>query len=328
VAKHAGVSVAVVSYVINHKSFVKEATRQKVLHSIRELGYNPNLTARSLKTRRTNQLGVLFNNIGNSFETGIALGLEEKARQYGQSLLFQTYAPLEEDSLRTIFMGRADAIVLFGQSLKSETADHFAKIGVPLFSIMTPERPHAAVPSADIDWRGAYDSLVDHLKRSGHARIGFMGNRMRESHHEVRFLHFRQALRSRGLEFRDEWLLRGSYGTLESAYEEMHSRLASGDGLPFTALVCANDLMAIGALSACRDNGLDVPGHLSVASSENILMASHTTPALTTIHYPRREIGHATIDVVMGHLNEGAPVSGFTADHELIVRQSTGAAPA
>lgn len=328
VAKHAGVSVAVVSYVINNKSIVKEATRQKVLQSIRELGYNPNLTARSLKTRRMNQLGVLFNNIGNSFETGIALGLEQKARQYGQSLIFQTYDPHEEDNLRTIFMGRADAILLFGQSLKAETVEHFAKIGVPLFSILTPERQHASVPSADIDWFEAYRGLAEHLGSLGHGRIGYMGNRMREGHHDVRLHHFRRAIASCGLEFLDDWLYRGSYGTLESAYEEMKSRLASGDSLPFTAIVCANDLMAIGVLSACRDHGLAVPGQLSVASSENILMSCHTSPALTTIHYPRREIGHAAIEAIMDHLNEGALLTGFTAHYELLVRQSTGEARA
>ncbi|MEF3302087.1 LacI family DNA-binding transcriptional regulator [Paenibacillus sp. GYB003] len=326
VARRAGVSVAVVSYVINNKAVVKEATRQKVLEAIRELGYNPNLTARSLKTKRTNQIGVLFNNIGNSFETGIALGLELKARQYGQSLIFQTYAPEEEDHLKTIFMGRTDAIIAFGQSLKPETVEHFAKVGVPLFSIMTPEERHDTVPFADIDWLAAYRELVGHLAGHGHKRIGFMGNREREKHLDVRYRFFRMALDARGLEFRDEWLLRGNFGSLESAYDAMSGRLAEGDELPFTAIVCASDLMAIGVLSACRDRGVSVPDRLSIASSEDILMASHTTPPVTTIHYPRREIGYATIDAILAHLSEGVPLTGFTEKYEIVVRQSTGRA--
>lgn len=324
VAKHAGVSVAVVSYVINNKPIVKEATREKVLQSIRELGYSPNLTARSLKTRRMNQLGVLFSHIGNPFETGIALGLEQTARKYGQSLIFQTYDRTEEDHLKTIFSGRTDAIILLGQSLKEETVNHFAKIGVPLFSVMTPERSHDYVPCADIDWFEAYCALVDHLKRIGHSRIGFMGTGRRESYLDIRLAHFRKALQWCGLEFRDEWLMHVAYGTLEIAYKEMTSQLAAGSGLPFTAIVCANDLMAIGALSACRDQGLAVPRQLSVAASENILMSSHTSPALTTIHYPRQQIGAATIETIMNHLNDGTPLTSFTVDHELFVRQSTG----
>ncbi|PYI54030.1 LacI family DNA-binding transcriptional regulator [Paenibacillus flagellatus] len=326
VARRAGVSVAVVSYVINNKAVVKEATRQKVLQAIRELGYNPNLTARSLKTKRTNQIGVLFNNIGNSFETGIALGLEQKAREYGQSLIFQTFAPEEEDNLKMIFMGRTDAIIAFGQSLKTETVDHFAKVGVPLFSIMTPELRHESVPFVDIDWLAAYGKLADHLAGLGHKRIGFMGNRLREKHHDVRLRFLRRALEARGLEFRDEWLLRGTFGTLESAYDAMSNRLAEGDELPFTAIVCANDLMAIGVLSACRDRGLSVPDRLSIASSEDILMASHTSPAITTIHYPRRRIGYATVDAIVAHLKNGTPLESFAADYEIVIRQSTGRA--
>ncbi|MBD2864399.1 LacI family DNA-binding transcriptional regulator [Paenibacillus oceani] len=327
VAKHAGVSVAVVSYVINNKPVVKEATRQKVLQAIRELGYSPNLTARSLKTRRTNQIGVLFNHIGNPFETGIALGLEHRARKDGQSLIFQTYDPLEEDHLKTLFSGRVDAIILLGQSLKTDTVDHFAKIGVPLFSVMTPDQPNDIVPCADINWYEAYRAMIEHLIRFGHTRIGFMGALNRESYLNVRFRHFRRALLAQGLEFRDEWLVHGSFGSLEMAYKQMSERLSGGTDLPFTAIVCANDLMAIGVLSACRDNGVSVPGQLSIASSENILMSSHTSPPLTTVHYPRPEIGVATIEEVMNHLNTGAPLSSRTLKHEIYERSSTGQAP-
>jgi len=328
VAKRAGVSVAVVSYVINNKNVVKEATRRKVLQAIEELGYNPNLTARSLKTKKTNQLGVLFNNIGNSFETGIALGLEQKARQYGQSLIFQTYSAEEEDSLRTIFMGRADALILLGQSLKPETVAHFAKTGVSLFSIMTPAEPNEAVPFADIDWRAAYVELIGHLTELGHVRIGFMCNRMRELHHQVRYTQFRRALAEHGLAFEEDWLMEGNYGTLESTYDAVSAYLSEGKELPFTAIVCANDLMAIGVLSACRDHGIAVPERLSVASSEDILMASHTTPTLTTIHYPRREIGYKAIETIVTGIRDGVPITGFTTDYSLMLRESTSRAPA
>lgn len=327
VAKHAGVSVAVVSYVINNKPVVKEATRQKVLQAIRELGYSPNLTARSLKTRRTNQIGVLFNHIGNSFETGIALGLENRARKDGQSLIFQTYDPLEEDLLKALFSGRADAIILLGQVLKADTIDHFSKIGITLYSVMTPDQPNDIVPCADINWYEAYRALIEHLIRFGHTRIGFMGALNKESYLGFRFRHFRQVLLSHGIEFCDEWLMHGSYGSLEMAYKQMATRLSSGTDLPFTAIVCANDLMAIGVLSACRDYGVAVPGQLSIASSENILMSSHTSPPLTTIHYPRPEIGFVTIEEVINHLNSGAPLSNRTLNHEIFERASTGQAP-
>ncbi|WP_409344970.1 LacI family DNA-binding transcriptional regulator [Paenibacillus sp. MBLB4367] len=325
VAKHAGVSVAVVSYVMNNKDNVKEATRQKVLRAIEELGYNPNSAARSLKTKRTSQFGVLFNNLGNPFETGISLGLEERARQFGQSLIFQTYVRSEEDKLRTIFMGRTDGLLLMGQSLKNETIDHFTKMGVPIYSVTAPVKFHSSVRCIDINWYEAMLKLLLHLKEQGHARIGFMAHSVRELHHHVRYLHFRKAAEALGLEFQEEWLLQAE-GRLESAYLHMSNRIKETPDLPFTAIVCANDLMGIGVLSACKDSGLSVPKAISVAACENILMASHTTPALTTLHYPRREIGFMAIDMIMQQVNGGNKPVDCTVGFELIVRDSTGVA--
>jgi len=322
VAKHAGVSVAVVSYVINDKRIVKEETRQKVLRAIEELGYNPNMTARSLKTKETKQFGVLFNNLGNPFETGISLGLEAKAREYGRSLIFQTYVAEEEERLKTIFMGRTDGFVLLGQSLKASTAEHFDRLGVPVLSITTPAAARDSVRIVDIDWYGAMVELLQHLKACGHTRIGFMGNEKREHPHHVRYLRFKEATAALGLEFDERTSLILADGRLESAQLRMREALAASRP-PFTGIVCANDLMAIGVLSACKEMGLSVPGDLSVAGCEDVLMASHTTPTLTTIHYPRRLGGFTAIDLLMKR-HGGEAAAPVTLPHELIVRESTG----
>ncbi|MFD0867638.1 Catabolite control protein [Chlamydia abortus] len=324
VAKHAGVSVAVVSYVINNKNNVKESTRQRVLKSIEELGYNPNLAARSLKTKRTNQLGVLFNNLGNPFETGISLGLEAKAREYGQSLIFQTFLQEEEERLKTIFMGRTDGLILLGQSLKPETAEYFNRLDIPLYSITTPVHAAPSIQILDIDWHKAMLDILRYLQQNGHRRIGFIGNRMKDHHHHFRYQQFKRAIRETGMQFEEEWLLLAD-GRLEAAYAEMSNRLCEQPQLPFSAMVCANDLMAIGVLSACKDKGLSVPGELSIVGCENILMASHTTPAVTTIHFPRRHSGFMAIDSILSTANKEKPSLGQeTLGHELIVRQSSG----
>lgn len=324
VARHAGVSVAVVSYVINNKDNVKEATRQKVLHAIEELGYNPNLAARSLKTKKTSQFGVLFNSLGNPFETGISLGLENRARQLGQTLIFQTYMPEGEDKLKQIFMGRTDGIILMGQSLKPETINHFTKLGVPVCSITTPADGHPDVACIDIDWYKAMQTLVGHLIGLGHERIGFMTPAPRDRHH-VRYAHFLRAMEAAGLPFEKEQLLMATSARLEGAYNAMSERLRTTAGLPFTALVCASDLMGIGVLSACRDAGLSVPNDLSVAGCENIMMASHTTPTLTTIHFPRPESGFQMLDLILERIAGGSRPAHITLDFELCIRQSTGA---
>lgn len=324
VAKHAGVSVAVVSYVINNKNNVKESTRRRVLQSIKELGYNPNLAARSLKTKRTNQFGVLFNNLGNPFETGISLGLEAKAREYGQSLIFQTFEREEEEKLKTIFMGRTDGLILLGQSLNPETAEYFDRLGIPLFSITTPVQAHPAIRILDIDWYQAMRDVLRHLQQNGHFRVGFIGSRMKDHHLHYRYQQFLRAVKETGMQFEEDWLLLAD-GRLEAAYLEMSGRLGANPRLPFSAIVCANDLMAIGVLSACKDKVMAVPEELSIIGCENILMASHTTPAVTTIHYPRRLSGFMAIDNIMKAANKEEPaVWEDELTYELVVRDSSG----
>ncbi|WP_010267902.1 LacI family DNA-binding transcriptional regulator [Paenibacillus senegalensis] len=324
VAKHAGVSVAVVSYVINNKNNVKESTRRRVLQSIKELGYNPNLAARSLKTKRTNQFGVLFNNLGNPFETGISLGLEAKAREYGQSLIFQTFVREEEEKLKTIFMGRTDGLILLGQSFQPETVEYFDRLGIPIISITSPVEAHPSVKIVDIDWHQAMLDILKHLQQNGHRKVGFIGSRMRDHHLHYRYQQFLRAVKDTGMEFQEDWLLLAD-GRLETAYMEMSGKLDSSSRLPFSAIVCANDLMAIGVLSACKDKGTNVPEELSIIGCENILMASHTTPAVTTIHYPRRLIGFTAIECMMKAVDkESTKPEGATLAYHLEVRDSSG----
>lgn len=324
VAKHAGVSVAVVSYVINNKNIVKESTRRRVLQSIKELGYNPNLAARSLKTKRTNQFGVLFNNLGNPFETGISLGLEAKAREYGQSLIFQTFVREEEEKLKTIFMGRTDGLILLGQSLQAETVEYFDRLNIPLFSITTPVEAHPSIKIVDINWHQAMLDILKHLQQNGHRKIGFIGSRMRDHHLHYRYQQFLRAIQETGMEFQEDWLLQAD-GRLESAQSEMGGRLDLQPRLPFTAIVSANDLMAIGVLSACKDKGIQVPDELSIIGCEDILMASHTTPTMTTIHYPRRLIGFKAIECIMKAVDKAdGEAAGATLDYNLELRESTG----
>jgi len=331
VARHAGVSVAVVSYVVNNKDNVKESTRQKVLQAIEELGYKPNLTARSLKTKKTGQIGVLFDNLGNPFETGISLGLEERARQMGYSLIFQTLVHAEEEKLKTVFMGRTDGLLLMGQSLGKGTVDHFTKMDVPFYSVMTPAVRLPDISAIDINWHEAMLQLLSHLKGLGHVRIGFMGHMHDEHYLHIRYRHFLYALKELNLHFDDTMLLLAE-GRLEPAYAAMSNLLRSSSELPFTAIICANDLMGIGVLSAAKDAGVSVPEQLSVACCEDILMASHTTPALTTLHYPRQEAGFMAIQMLLEQIDSPQSLNHVgprdtIIDFELIVRQSTGAVP-
>ncbi|MDF2936786.1 MAG: catabolite control protein [Paenibacillaceae bacterium] len=298
VARLAGVSVAVVSYVLNNKSFVKEETRRRVLAAMEELGYTPNLTARSLKTRRSGQLAVLANFIGNPFEAGILLHLEEAARRQGYMINYRSYDPDREPELLAQLAGRVDGVVLLGQSLAEETRASFRKKGVPVVSVMTPGKAGALVHTVDVDWAAAYRQVLAELIRLGHRHIAYMGHGGPSDPLYPRMEAFAAAVQeaeaAAGVTLRCDWLAAG--GRYEPAREHL---LELPEASGFTVLVCANDLTAIGACSACRERGWAVPERLSIVSSENILMVSETHPPIATLDYPREKAAYLAMELLV-----------------------------
>ncbi|MDR6881851.1 LacI family DNA-binding transcriptional regulator [Bacillus sp. 3255] len=320
VADRAGVSSAVVSYVLNNRKIVKEETRQKVLEAVRELGYQPNLLAQSLKTKKSRQIAVLINYLGNPFEAGLLISIEQQAKDRGYFVFFQTYSQEEEEQLKSLFMGRVDGILLLGQSLQPQLVDHFRSLGIPVASVLKPDGGELQIPHIDLDWEAEMVKLVRHLQQQGHTRIGFMGGGKKAQHYGVRWQAFLHALKEMGCEWHSEDLLVGG-GKFEQAERALTSAWSSGSAR-FSALVCANDLMAAGCLAACRVAGVQVPGQLAVAGCENILMSSQTDPPLTVIHYPRPQMGEAAMKMLLDTI-EGQEIQQPLFAGELIVRGST-----
>lgn len=322
VAEKAGVSVAVVSYVLNNKSFVKDETRRKVLEVMEALGYQPNLLARSLKTKKTQQLAVLTNYFGDPFESGVLLHVESAARQKGYTVFFQPFIEEQEEQLKSQFMGRIDGLILLGQSLKPSTVAHFRRMNIPMLTITTPISGNVEVPVIDLDWEQEFVRLIKHLKERGHRHIAYMTNGNANHHHEHRFQAFLRAMESEQCLFEPNLLFQGG-GRLEQTHQLMMNRLPKLlPDLPFTAMVCGNDLMAAGVLASCRDLGIDVPGQLAVVGSEDILMSSHTNPPLTTIHYPRGKLNDLSVQILL-QLMDGQSADSITLEGSLKIRRST-----
>ncbi|MCL6458998.1 MAG: LacI family transcriptional regulator [Gorillibacterium sp.] len=307
VAELAGVSEATVSYVVNGRSKVSEETRQKVLAAMKELGYMTNLLARSMKTKRTMQIAVIVSYLGNPFEAGILIHLEEAAREAGYMLVFQTYPSELNRPFIELFHGRVDGIIFLGQTLDPETTEHLREYKLPFLFLMQPVDYRKDWLCLDIDWTAAYRRIIQQLTAGGHQRIGFMTNGNPQHYHEYRFQCFLKAMEAEDISFiKEDGLLGG--GMLETAEKFLKQRLANDPSLPFTALVCANDLMAIGAVAACRVRGLHIPEQLAIVGSEDILMASHSNPPIASIHVPRNELGtigmRMILDIIEGQLVE------------------------
>lgn len=327
VADRAGVSTAVVSYVLNNRKVVKEETRRKVQDAIRELGYRPNQTARSLKTKKSQQIAVLIQFIGNPFEAGLLLQIEATAKLHGYFVFVQTYEPDREEELRSLLMGRVDGVLLLGQSFSRETLEYFSSLEIPVVSAMQPANWDASesenIPYVDIEWLPAMRSIISHLRQQGHERIAFMTADGQKLHYAVRFNAFCEAMRLEGLDLSVFGMIDGS-GRFEQA-QAVLGRLLGGEGgsaADFTAIVCANDLMAAGCLAACRERGVRVPEEIAIAGCENILMSSQLSPPLTVINYPRNVAGEAAMNMLLDRMN-GIKMDSIRLSGSLIVRAST-----
>jgi len=327
VADRAGVSVAVVSYVLNGRSIVKEATKRRVLEAIRELGYRPNQTARSLKTKKTQQIAVLIHYLGNPFEAGLLLHIEATAKAYGYFVFVQTYDPNHEEELRGLFMGRVDGVLLLGPCFSQETFEYFNSLKIPIVSVMQPStwEGRNSVPYVDIEWLPVMRNLIVHLRQQGHERMAFMSAEGTYLHYAVRFQAFCEGMRLEGVDT-DAAISRyldGS-GRFEQAQIVLGRLLDGEEGVrpDFTAIVCANDLMAAGCLAACHERGIRVPHGLAITGCENILMSSQLSPPLTVIDYPRQLAGIAAMNMLLDRIN-GIHTDSMLLSGNLIVRGST-----
>ncbi|WP_193726833.1 LacI family DNA-binding transcriptional regulator [Paenibacillus guangzhouensis] len=327
VADRAGVSAAVVSYVLNGRNNVREETKRRVLDAIRELGYRPNQTARSLKTKKTQQIAVLIHYIGNPFEAGLLLHIEATAKQHGYFVFVQTYDPNREEELRGLLMGRVDGVLLLGPCLSRETLAYFNSLEIPIVSVMQPSAWGEGndIPYVDIAWLPVMRNLISHLRQRGHERIAFMSAAGPYLHYAVRYEAFCEGMRLEGLntDAAASRYVDGS-GRFEQA-QLVLGRLLDGEegALPdFTAIVCANDLMAAGCLAACHERGLRVPRDLAIAGSENILMSSQLSTPLTVIDYPRHLAGKAAMNMLFDRIN-GIITDPVLFSGNLIVRGST-----
>ncbi len=326
VAELAGVSEAVVSYVLHNKPIVKEATRLKVLEAIQQLGYRPNMMARGLKMKQSRQIAVLVGSLGNPFEAGVLLHVEQTAQRHGYAVFFHSYSEQGEEELKELLHGRVDGIMLLGQSLREDTIQHFLSTGTPIFSLMAPALHHQDVGSLDLDWGKAMIKLAAHLKERGHQKAALMTHGSPRHYASSRANAFQAAAEAEGLICSEEMTLFGG-GTFEQASAAMAEELKKydqGAALPYTAIVAVNDLMALGILSACRKMGVNVPVQLAVAGCEGILMSGETSPPLTTLLYPREELGSRGTALFIGMISGDSTIKppDGALDAELMVRGS------
>lgn len=325
VARHVGVTSATVSNVITGKGSVSEKTRVRVFAAIEELGYQPNLVARGLARRKTFILALVLPTIANPFYAEIAEEIERVARQYGyQLLLCNTHkdTTVGREQLKGLSSRWVDGLLVMGGSLSVPdmlAAARRGQRGQPLVLCVPCENEqNAALPVVDIDFHYAGELAARHLLELGHQRTAVI---VEAPGHTLRLEGYRKALAASGVTLLAEYVQYGD-STMQSGYRAAEALLA----LPIrpTAIFATNDLMALGAVEAALDHGLNVPDDLSVIGLDDIMLGAHVRPPLTTIAIPKQELARQAIELLLRYIDgaEIEPVS-LTVRPHLVIRHST-----
>jgi LacI family transcriptional regulator, galactose operon repressor len=305
VAARSGVSFQTSSKVLNGGGSVSELTRARILQAASDLGYVPNLQARSLVMRRTQTVGVITSDFNDRNLSRVLAGAEQEARRQGFGVIISSIEPEgsgTEYALPAMMERRVDGILLAAPHMEEEAAlEQVLDRALPTVSLHP-------VPGGGIATVGSDDEQIGltatrHLLALGRRVIGSLTGPRGHKTSEARLGGYRRALKEKGVTFDADLVEEGGWDIAggQAATLRLMERRPN-----LTALFAQNDLMAIGALSALRQAGRAVPADCAVVGCDDIDMAPYTTPPLTTIHVPFYETGAEAMRLLLGMVSDGA----------------------
>jgi DNA-binding LacI/PurR family transcriptional regulator len=327
VAKLANVSIATVSRTINRVSTVNPKMAKRVWEAIEKLDYFPNTQARSLVSGRSRLLGLIVSEITNPFFPELIQGFEDIAVEHGYEILIGStnYDPRRMSlCIRRMLERRAEGVAVMTFGVERPLLEQLAERNVPLvFVDIGPERP--GISLLRVDYRHGIRQGVQHLAALGHRDIAFISGPRRLHSAQSRLAAFSRSLEECGIVADAEWIVEGDH-TMEGGIEAMDSLLKSRHRP--TAVMCSNDMTAIGVLHKLYRAGLRVPDDLSVIGFDDIHIAQVTIPPLTTIQMSCFELARAAVTALRAHVEEGGePKRIYKIPTHLVVRESTGFPP-
>jgi LacI family transcriptional regulator len=322
VARLAHVSIATVSRTINHIPTVNPKLTKRVWEAIRELNYFPNTQARALVSGRSRMLGLIVSEITNPFFPELIQGFEDVAVENGYEILIGSTnyeADRMQRCIRRMVERNAEGVAVMTFGIEQPLLDQLADRNVPLvFVDLAPNRPGMSV--LKVDYHNGIRQGVQHLAALGHRRIAFVSGPQRLHSAQSRLAAFKKALGECGIPVDETLMIEGDH-TMEGGMASAQKLMATKD-LP-TAIMCSNDMLAIGVLHQLSRSGLRVPDDVSIIGFDDIHMAAMMIPPLTSIQMSRTDIASAAVSALRGHL-EGSPKREYKIDTRLVVRESTG----
>jgi len=330
IAKELGLSVSTVSKALNDYPDVAPETRQLVKEAARRMGYRPSAAARTLRTRKTNTIGLIFclmdRHLTDPYYLDLLSSIGEECSRHGFDLLLSACPDREQEHSayeRMVDGKRVDGIILTGTRHGDERIAYLKKRKFPFVALGRSEED-GDFPYVDVDGAKGVSDGVQHLLDQGYRHIGFIGLPPELICADHRLQGYKMALRRNDLSFNPRLVLHCDHLTQEAGYQAMQCLLEL-DEPPDAAFICSDE-MALGAMRAVQERGLAVGRDFGIVGFDDIPMAAQVQPPLTSVRQPIYEVGTRLCRMLI-KLIQGEPLmeSHVILEPTLVIRESSGA---
>jgi len=323
IAKLAKVSSTTVSHVINETRLVLPETKKRVLDAMRKLNYQPNLLARGLATGKTHTVGLVISDIKNPFYPELVQGVEELAVKNDYNIfLCNTDYDIEKGfkSIGALIMKKIDGIIVASSQADSLLIKELINTKVP-FVLVDWGKRNVNADSIYFDYRIGIAEAIDYLTSLDHRKIYFISGPKTMKTAKIRIRNFIDVVEKYKDDDLDYKIIEGDH-KIEGGIRAAQDILKRKD-IP-TAVICSNDLTAIGAMKAFKAGGIKVPDDMSIIGLDNIALTEIVSPALTTIELERYRIGSTAMELLLNRIKDKklAKQTGIFKT-KLIIREST-----
>jgi DNA-binding LacI/PurR family transcriptional regulator len=322
IARQVGVSHSTVSRALRDNPQVAPETRAHIRAIAQQLGYSPNIMARSLVTQQSRALGVVVTTIADPFVAEVVRGIEETAVDRGYRVLLSTSQgepEREVNVVQALHEWRVDGVIVTASRVGSLYSQLLNQIGVPIVLINNQQEGKYLYSVATNNVQAAR-LATEHLLDLGHRRIGYIAVASHAHSNEDRLTGYRRALAKRNIAF-DPALVANSNDRADGAEQAVLTLLENPE--PPTAIFCYNDITAIGALQALKHARRRVPEDISLVGFDDIYFAAYTDPPLTTIHQQKAEMGSLAVKMLISLLKGEKDIKDRSLRGTLVVRAST-----
>lgn len=325
VAKYVGYSTATVSRALNNQPGVSEKVREKIIDACKELSYLPNSAAQALRLNKTKIIGTIIPTLNHSIYARMVEGLQKHLAQNDFALLHTTCEynqQVEYQQAITLIKRGVEGLVLVGNKHNPDLHKILKAKNIPYVNTYIYSKD-VTEPCVGFENSQAVYQMTDFLLQLGHQKFAMItGKRDNNDRVEARISGARNRLKKEQLDLPNHLIIEAPY-TIEGGYAAMKALETKKND--FTALICGSDILAFGALSACKDLGISVPKDLSIVGFDNLEFSAHLSPPLTTIDVPATEMGQKAAGYLINKLkNKNNSAEKIKLKTTIILRETTG----